>query len=136
MVSFRRAGEICAMTVNSFASVSLEPPLISFCPSLECRFAQGMTEQEEFTVSVLNSQQIDVCCHFAGMGPLDYSPWADPESVAPRVDGALAWFNCRLHKSMEAGDHYLVLGLVECFGRENLEGDPLLFFRGQYPKIC
>lgn len=136
VVSFRRAGEVCAMTVNSFASVSLDPPLVSFCPSTDCRFATGMVENEAFTISVLNSAQTDVCLHFAGMGPLEDSPWSDPDAPAPRVKEALAWFQCRLYQSYEAGDHYIALGLVEEFGRDDSHSEPLLFFRGQYPKIC
>ena len=76
VVTFERDGEVYGMTVNSFSSVSLDPPMILFCPAVNCRFAQDAGVGSFFTVSILAHDQKDVCLHFAGRPSLDSSPWS------------------------------------------------------------
>ena len=120
------------MTVNSFSSVSLEPPLVSFCPSIHCQFAKQVQPGDSFTISVLSSLQKDTCFHFAGR-PLKRAPNFHPldaDSV-PGVEGALYYYVCRLKDKFLQGDHYIAVGDVLQLV-EGKKGEPLLFFRGAF----
>ena len=75
VVSFERGKHTFGMTVNSFSSVSLDPPLVLFCPSLDCRFSQGAEKGSPFTISILAEAQASVCAHFAGQAQLESTPW-------------------------------------------------------------
>lgn len=130
VVSFLRDDEVCGMTVNSFSSVSLEPPLVLFCPALTTRFALESRPDELFTVSILSEQQQDICFHFAGRGGLEEEPWVGESP--PSVSGCLGWLRCRTKATHAHGDHLVVIGEVLEFGTHSCE-PPLLFFRGEYP---
>lgn len=134
VISFLRDGEVCGMTVNSFTSVSLDPPLILFCPALTTRFALESRPGEPFTVSILNGDQQDVCWHFAGRGGLEREPWDEGE-LPPAVSGCLAWLRCKTRVVHSHGDHLVVIAEVDQFGAHS-EAAPLLFFRGGYPILC
>lgn len=133
VVSFMREGEVCGITVNSFTSVSLDPPLILFCPALTTRFALESKPGEPFTISILNSEQEDVCWHYAGRARLNTEPWEGEEP--PTVAGCLAWLRCTTRAVHTHGDHLVVVGEVDQFGAHS-EAAPLLFFRGRYPMLC
>ncbi len=135
VVAFRRNAEILGMTVNSFSSVSLDPPLILFCPGLSTRFAKDATLQEEFTVSILSESQRDVCFHFAGGAELETPPWRAFAEKVPVVEHCLSWLACRTVALHEHGDHLVVLGEVLEVGWESENDNPLLFFRGIFPNI-
>jgi 3-hydroxy-9,10-secoandrosta-1,3,5(10)-triene-9,17-dione monooxygenase reductase component len=133
VISFLRDGEICGMTVNSFCSVSLDPPLVLFCPALTTRFALEARPDERFTVSVLAQDQQDVCWHYAGRGGLEREAWQD-EEAPPTVQGCLGWFRCATRAVHTHGDHLVVIGEVSQFGTHS-DRAPLLFFRGGYPML-
>lgn len=131
VVSFVRDGEVCGMTVNSFSSVSLDPPLVLFCPALTTRFALEGESVETFTISFLAKDQFDVCMHYAGRGGLAEEAWAEAEAP-PHVEGCLGWLKCTTQATHTHGDHLVVVGEVIEFGSHS-DADPLLFFRGRYP---
>ncbi len=135
VVSFVRDGQLSGMTVNSFTSVSLDPPMVLFCPALGTRFAQKIGDRERFTISILSETQKNLCLHFAGLQGGVEAPWV-PDGLAspPPIKGCLGWLNCEVESWIEKGDHLVVYGDVVLSG---LAGDeqPLLFFRGQYPQL-
>lgn len=131
VVSFLRDGEVCGMTVNSFSSVSLDPPLVLFCPALTTRFALKSRIDEAFAVSFLAEGQKDVCLHYAGRGGLADEPWQAGDSP-PVVEGCLGWLRCVTRAVHTHGDHLVVVGEVVEFGHAS-DASPLLFFRGGYP---
>ena len=134
VVSFERENEISGMTVNSFSSVSLDPPLVLFCPSLDCRFAQGANIGGLFTISILAEEQTDICLHFAGQTQLKTPPWREGPQRPPVVRESLAYLRCELEALHLHGDHYVAVGKV--LDSEILrDGPPLMFFSGTYPKI-
>ncbi len=137
VVSFFHQGEPAGMTVNSFTSVSLEPPLILFCPTVSCRFSEDLSLGKPFAVSVLSKEQGDVCLHFAGQPNLVESPWAgeglDPERP-PVIKDSLGWLQCRAQTVHQHGDHYVVVAAVEEV-EPGGGGEPLLFYRGGYPVL-
>ena len=134
VVTFCRDGETFGMTVNSFSSVSLNPPMILFCPALDCKFAEGAEIGTDFTISILSQAQKDVCMHFAGRPNLTDSPWAEDAIKPPVVNGCIAYLCCRTEALHKHGDHYIAVGRVTDSAISG-EGEPLMFYSGDYPKI-
>jgi flavin reductase (DIM6/NTAB) family NADH-FMN oxidoreductase RutF len=126
----------CGVTVNSFSSVSLDPPLILF--SLDRR--RGSYEQfvnaRHFAVNVLHESQVELSRTFATSGAdkwrgLAYETW---ETGAPILPDSLACMECDRIGEHQGGDHVIVLGQVRRT-RCAAAGEPLLFFRGEYRAI-
>jgi len=132
----REPGKVYGMTANSFASVSLQPLLVSICVDEESRLLSFLKTQRRFGVSILSDTQKALSEHFATG---EQGPEADlrlgirylwTESRIPVLEGALAYLVCNVVAEYTAGDHTIFLGEVESV---NLgEGQPLLYYRGQY----
>ena len=124
---------LLGVTINSFASVSLEPPLVLFSLAQDSQMLEPLLEQERFGISVLGSDQQRLSEQFAfEEHPRNYDK-ADIDmdsGQTPLLVGALAVLDCRVRQVVEGGDHQIILGEVESF--EFREGDPLLYFQGQY----
>ena len=130
----RAEDEVLAMTVNAVSSLSLEPMLALFCPGKRSRFAQRLDAMPDFTINFLRHDQQALSTYFAGgwqapaPPPFRFVPWR----AAPRLEGTLASLDCERERTVEAGDHWLVIGRV----REAHIGipphRPLLFFQGRY----
>lgn len=135
VVTFERDSEVFGMTVNSFSSVSLEPPLVLFCPALKCRFAEKAELGSLFTISILSHEQKDVCMHFAGRPNLSGSPWSETSAKPPVVDGSLAYLRCRLQALHQHGDHFVAVGEV-LESAVTSEAQPLMFYSGSYPEFA
>lgn len=128
-------GAASAITVSSFASLSLEPPLVMFAVGKERPSAACFGEGAHFTVNVLGDGQADLAWKCAKASP-DKLAGVDKvigENGLPRVAGAIAHIECRLAKITGAGDHLIVIGEVLC--HEARDGDPLLFFRGDMREV-
>ena len=134
VVTFNRGGQTLGMTVNSFTSVSLEPPMVLFCPALTCRFAQGVELGSSFTISILSSEQKDVCLHFAGRPNLETTPWPEDAEESPAVEGSNAYIKCVLEALHEHGDHYVAVGRV-ISAQITSDKEPLMFYAGTYPQL-
>ncbi|MBY8860920.1 flavin reductase family protein [Nocardia sp. CA2R105] len=122
-----------AMVVGTFASVSLDPPLVSFLvdrssstlPSILAagRFCAGVLAGDQEPLSrKLSGRAVD---RFAGVS------WRPSELGNPILDGVVAWVDCLVERDVELGDHYLVVGRVHELRAESIK-TPLLFFRGGY----
>lgn len=127
-------GEPVGMTVGSFTSVSMDPPLVAFLPDQKSSSWRSLRESgDSFTVNVLGADQEGVCRaiamrkvdKFAGIG------WHRSPAGNPVVDGAVAWIDCVTDQIHEAGDHHIVIGRVQDLDLGD-GGTPLLFFRGGY----
>ena len=127
-------GEVQAMTANSFTSLSLDPPLILFCPGKSTRTGQQVTHFRSFSVNFLREDQQALSNYFAGS-------WKQPtpppfnfiqEDGIPRLEGCLASLLCTVHQVYEGGDHFIVVGHVDALhqGIEPLR--PLAFYLGRY----
>jgi flavin reductase (DIM6/NTAB) family NADH-FMN oxidoreductase RutF len=135
VVSYRAGGEVCGLTVNSFTSVSLEPPLVLVSVARSSR-ATGELGRVPFSISVLGASQLDLALHFAGrpQTPVEVGWRMTGDDLAPVLDGAIATFRCRPWQSYDGGDHLLHVGCVlEADAAE--DRDPLLFHRGQFSHI-
>lgn len=128
------AGAPVGMTVNSFAAVSLDPPLILWAVQNTSGRAAAFIGAEHFTVNVLSAGQVEVsrivASPAAGTDAFSQIEWTEGLGGAPLIDGAIARFECRSHDVLPGGDHQILVGRVErC---TVMEGEPLLFVQGGY----
>lgn len=119
------------MTANSVTSVSLDPPLVLWCPSrASARFAAFETA-EHYAIHVLAADQLALCQRFSRSGD-DFGgieTGVTPDGL-PALPGCLARFDCRAEARHDGGDHAILVGRV--LRAEMREGDPLLFWNGRY----
>lgn len=118
------------ITANSFASVSLDPPLVLWSPDKNSRRFQYFENAEHYAIHILTSEQENLCTAFAkdahALCQIDHK--LSPEGV-PLIDNCLARFECKRVNGYDGGDHLIVLGRVEHAEMRN--GDALTFFAGQ-----
>jgi 3-hydroxy-9,10-secoandrosta-1,3,5(10)-triene-9,17-dione monooxygenase reductase component len=118
---------------QAFAALSLDPPLVLFCPSSTSGSWPRIERAGHFCVNVLSEQQRDLSRVFGRSGADKFAgvPWSPSPSGAPVLDGVLTWADCRVEAIHRAGDHHVVVGLVTALG-ECAAARPLLFYRGRY----
>jgi flavin reductase (DIM6/NTAB) family NADH-FMN oxidoreductase RutF len=127
------------MTANSFASVSLDPPLVLVCVDQNARLLSFLKTQRRFGLSILRDSQQHVSEFFAEpqQSPVHCARlgirfrWT--ESGIPLLEDALAHLACIVVAQYMAGDHTIFIGEVESL--ETLDGEPLLYLRGQYRRL-
>jgi 4-hydroxyphenylacetate 3-hydroxylase, reductase component len=124
------------ITVNSFASVSLDPPLILWCVDRRSQRFETFANAGHFTVSVLDATHEAVSCRLARPGEhrLDGIPLIATEFGPPALADALAVFECRRVAMYDGGDHAVLLGRVMRFAHRD-SGAPLIFLRGRYVSL-
>lgn len=120
-------------TCQSFSSLSLDPPLVSFAPARSSTTWPRIRQVGRFCVNVLADEHAAVSSAFARSGTDKFAgvSWTPTPSGAPRLDGVAAWIDCTLHEELPGGDHTIVLGLVRCLDAD-ASRTPLLFHRGAY----
>lgn len=129
IVTYEFSGERRGATLNSFTSVSLDPPLILISIARTARACEGLAGRP-FTVNVLAENQLDLALHFAGKTRAGLKvPWV-AGSDAPRLRGGVAWMECRPWAAYDGGDHVLFLGEVVHY--DSRRGKPLLFYSGDF----
>lgn len=122
------------VTVNSFSSVSLEPPLVLFSLSRRAHIYAVFAAAGGFTVNVLSQKQKLVSNRFTRPGTLvwdDIVHHKGANGCAVLAD-SLAWFECERHVDHDGGDHVILVGRVTAFGVSREDADPLVFYRGNY----
>ncbi|HEX2419238.1 MAG TPA: flavin reductase family protein [Micromonosporaceae bacterium] len=126
------------MTANSFASVSLDPPLVLICVDRAAVMHQRLSAAGCFAVSVLAAGQEILARHFAdqwrplSQAQFDGLGWRPgPHTGAPLLDGAIAHFECRVWREYAGGDHTIFVGSPVAMDWRAGE-DGLLFFRGRF----
>lgn len=133
-------GEVHGMTANAFASVSLDPMLVLVCVDHSTRTHAHLHAKKRFGVNVLCDDQRAISEYYAR--PERTHDRAEAEVGArfdrtthgtPMLHGSLAYLECRLHSSQEAGDHTIFIAEVEEVVIS--KGNPLLFFQGKYRKV-
>lgn len=124
------------MAIGSFASVSLDPPLVMFCPGNTSASWLRIKETGSFCVNVLGEDQKDVCGVFAGKADDKFEgiEWTTHATGAPVIPGSLAVIDCEIHSILDGGDHDIVVGRVKSLSTADDAGErrPLLFFKGGY----
>ena len=125
-------GAPSGLSMQSFFSLSLDPPLVAVSPSRRSTSWPGIAASGAFCVNVLAEDQEPICRVFGRSGDDKFAGigWEPAATGSPRIAGALAWIDCRLEAAHEAGDHLLVVGAVVDVGSG--PGEPLVFYRGGF----
>lgn len=121
------------MTVNSFASISLDPPLISIAIDRAASAYDALRHNERWTVNILEAHQESLSRRFAGLTAdrFDGVGWRRGPAGELLLDGVLAQITCVRRQVVEAGDHTILIG--EAVSGDAAEhGRPLVFYRGGY----
>lgn len=124
------------ITVNSFSSVSLDPPLVLFCLDKAAMSFGTFCRAERFAVNVLRREQHELSIRFSTAAAdrwegVSYDIWADG---LPVLRNCLCNLACRREALYEGGDHVIILGRVEHLHAAD-EGDPLVYFQSGYRSI-
>ena len=128
-------GRPAGLSVGSFTSVSLDPPLVAVLPARTSTSWPLIATAGSFCINILASSQEALCRQFAVSGADKFAgvSWREAPSGAPILDGTMAWIDCDLEQSVEAGDHFIVLGRVRALELAAAGPPlPLLFFQGGY----
>jgi flavin reductase (DIM6/NTAB) family NADH-FMN oxidoreductase RutF len=140
VITVDHEGEVHGMTANAFTSVSLDPLLVLVCVDHRARTHAHLHAKKRFGVNVLAEKQRAISEYYARPGATHQH--AEEEAGArfdrtaqgtPVLHGALAYLECRLHTAQDAGDHTIFIAEVEDIVLR--DGDPLLFYRGEYRAI-
>jgi len=126
------------LTVNSFSSVSLDPPMVLWSLARTANCAPVFRDAEYFAINVLAAADAALSSHFAKAGADKFSAFAARFSAglggAPLPEGAVATFECHSRQRCYGGDHIIVIGVVERYAYGGSE--PLAFHRGRYAEVA
>ncbi len=126
------AGDPCGFTANSFASVSLDPPLLLVNILRSAHGCRVFTDAAGFAVNILANNQRDLSNRFARAGEDKFAAidWRAGPAGSPIIDRVVAWFDCEMYRRVEAGDHVILIGKVAHYQYNT--HSPLGFCRGAY----
>jgi 4-hydroxyphenylacetate 3-hydroxylase, reductase component len=130
-------GTPMGITVNSFTSVSLDPPLVLWCIDRKSDRFDAFTKVKAFTISILGTAHRDVSSRLATPGShhLDGIGLLPTELGPPALGDALAYFECEREALHEGGDHAILVGRVVRFARREA-GAPLVYHQGRYSALA
>ena len=133
VVTGTAAGLPVGFACQSFASVSLDPPLVLFCPAHTSRSWPLIRDSGSFCVNVLADDQEDLCARFATTGADKFADLAWHQTPwGPSLDGVLSTVMCDIQDVHVAGDHDIVVGHVRELVLHRDDAAPLVFYRGTF----
>jgi flavin reductase (DIM6/NTAB) family NADH-FMN oxidoreductase RutF len=126
------------VTVNSFTSVSLDPPMVLWCMDKKSDRYHAFTSAKSYTVSILGTGHQEVSSRLAKQGnhSLEGIALRATRLGPPALADALAVFECEAEAVHQAGDHAILIGRVVYFARDESDAAPLVFFRGKYGALA
>jgi flavin reductase (DIM6/NTAB) family NADH-FMN oxidoreductase RutF len=126
-------GEPHGITIGSFVSVSLQPALVGFLPSVDSVTWSAIEPSGKFCVNVLAADQDELCWQFAKDTEHRFQgvQWSPAPSGSPIIEDCIAWIDCELHTVSEVGDHYFVVGHVNHLSHIAEDRRAMVFFRGK-----
>lgn len=132
-------GKRYGVTVNSFNSVSLDPPLILFSLDNNASSTASFFHANHFVVNILSEQQMALSEIFSQPKEVNGNKWhdvtfTDSTHQQPLLEGSLATIECSLETTYPGGDHTIFIGRVEHFTKHS-DVKPLLYYSGQYSKL-
>ena len=129
-------GKPVGVTINSFASVSLHPPMVLFCLDKNSASFPHFLEAKHFTINILTKHQVHLSRHFSLPGHkwegMDFALGA---TKCPVLPSSLAYIECEKEVAYEGGDHLIFIGKVLHLNHSTENGEPLLYHHGQYINI-
>jgi flavin reductase (DIM6/NTAB) family NADH-FMN oxidoreductase RutF len=140
VATFRVGEEVRGITMSSFISVSLDPPLVLISIDKRARSHELALRAGRYCVHVLAEEQRRLSDRFAGRRPGEHARFDDCSSRAtptgePVLDGCLGYFDCRVVAAHDGGDHTLFVGQVEG-GEVGAAATPLVFFDARYRRLA
>jgi len=131
VVTTRTKGMPTGLTINSFSSVSLDPPLILWSLSRTSARLDVFQQADYFAVNVLAGDQLNLCQHFSAATENLFTDigWQPSKHGQPILDGVVASLECRTWKIYEGGDHIIIIGQV--LAHHHHDKTPLIFANGQ-----
>lgn len=132
-------GEPIGFTCQSFHSVSMSPPLVSFSVMSNSASYPKIRQAGRFAVNILSDGQVEVSNQFARRGTDKWLgiDWQESPLGNPLIDGSLHWIDCEIHAEYAAGDHVIVIGEVKALDLQDATAtQPLLYFKGQYRNMA
>ena len=131
-------GHAAGTTVNSFTSVSLDPPLVLFCLHRQSRLQEVLRSSGSFAVNFLAGRHETVARAFAGRQTAQFSDVAYHRCAVgmPVLTDALAYLACRIVDEFAGGDHTIVLGEVVELSAPSRRQEPLIFFEGMFGALA
>jgi 3-hydroxy-9,10-secoandrosta-1,3,5(10)-triene-9,17-dione monooxygenase reductase component len=125
-------GSPVGITVNSFSSVSLDPPLVLWCLGFSSAHFDVFRLAEQQLINVLAADQLEIAQRFATRGADRFAGmhWSPTDTGLPRLHGCTAWFECGVRSRYEEGDHLILVCRVESF--EVIRAKPLIFHDSRY----
>ena len=135
VVTTEHEGRLYGLTVASFASLSLHPPLVLVCIEKSVKSHDAIAESGKFGVSILGEDQADLSNRFASRAEDKFAGIGlrTGELGVPLLETALTTLECRLHETLPGGDHSIFVG--EVITAQTREGAPLVYFRSGYRAI-
>jgi flavin reductase (DIM6/NTAB) family NADH-FMN oxidoreductase RutF len=136
VVTCLHEGQPAGLTVNSFTSVSLDPPLLLVCIAKQAASAPALTQASHFAINVLQTGQKPDSIRFSTRDEDRFgtSRWACGEAGAPILEESLSVFECERFAVYDGGDHHILVGRV-MKASFDASLDPLLYFRGRYRRL-
>ncbi|NAO28821.1 flavin reductase family protein [Pseudomonas syringae pv. dysoxyli] len=139
VISSHVDGEPIGFTCQSFYSVSMSPPLVSFSVMSSSASYSKIRQAGRFAVNILSGEQVDISNQFARRGTDKWYgvDWQKSPLGNPIIAGSLHWLDCEIHAEYAAGDHVIVIGEVKAMNlQQATAGQPLLYFKGQYRNLA
>ncbi|MCL6507227.1 MAG: flavin reductase family protein [Bryobacteraceae bacterium] len=123
------------LTVNSFTSVSLSPPLVLICVDHSSAVLLHFRAATAFGINVLRDSQRELSLRFARKGHdrFDGVPWSAGKTGAPLIEGVLASLECVVEQTVDAGDHTIFIGKVVAAAAH--AGRPLVYYESGYHRL-
>jgi 3-hydroxy-9,10-secoandrosta-1,3,5(10)-triene-9,17-dione monooxygenase reductase component len=133
ITAMTEAGPV-GLSMNSFTSVSLTPPLVLFCPALTSGTWPQLRDVGRIAINVLSAGQEAVSRLFSTRSADRFAEiaWSAGKNGAPLFDDALGWLECTVQAEHPAGDHTVVIAEIDRMGVHDEIGEPLVYFRGAY----
>ncbi|NNH74240.1 flavin reductase family protein [Nocardia uniformis] len=130
-------GEPVGFACQSFASLSIDPPLVSFFPAKTSSTWPRIRRAGRFCVNILADHQIDICRRLGRSGADKFAgvDWIASSNSSPLLTGALATIDCELHDEVDGGDHTIVIARVTGLN-EHSDATPLLFYRADFGRLA
>lgn len=132
-------GAPVGFTCQSFYSVSISPPLVSFSVMSSSGSYLGIRRTGRFVVNILAGEQVGISNQFARKGTDKWHgvDWQESPLGNPMIADSLQWLDCEIYAEHAAGDHLIVIGEVKALRRQDAgTTQPLLYFKGQYRKLA
>lgn len=132
-------GEPIGFTCQSFYSVSISPPLVSFSVMSTSASYPKIRQAGRFVVNILSGEQVKISNQFARRGTDKWHgvDWQQSPLGNPIIAGSLHWLDCEIHAEHAAGDHLIVIGEVKALSLQDTAAtQPLLYFKGQYCNLA